>query len=144
MLVGLEGSRKHAFCASLAEKFVSRTYSIDHSNHVPTQEETILEDVKEYLGYDRFANRLVIVERVDTISHACQKGLLTLIEHSLASGSVAWVFTARETSKCEPALRSRCIPIRCQVVAPVTRKLSTRVREIMTERVPENVRRSII
>jgi hypothetical protein len=26
MLIGLEGSRKHAFCTRVSEKYVSRTY----------------------------------------------------------------------------------------------------------------------
>jgi hypothetical protein len=116
MLVGLEGSRKHAFCKSVADQYISRTYVINHADNVSTQEEMILEDIKEYLGYDRFANRIIILERMDTFSYQCQKGLLTLIEHSLVSGTVAWILTVRETSKCEHALKSRSTLIRCPAV----------------------------
>jgi len=107
-------------------------------------QDAMLADIKDTVGVDHTASYVILIPRIDLWYTRFQKSLLTLIEHSLERGKVAWIMTARESSKCVAPLKSRCTPIRCESVRPIVSSLTHAVRQLFTHSDMDQARHSIV
>jgi hypothetical protein len=107
-------------------------------------QEALLADIKETVGVDHTASYVVMIPRIDLWYTRFQKSLLTLIEHSLERGKVAWIMTAREASKCVAPLKSRCSPIRCESIRPIVSSLTHAVRQLFSIADMDQARQAIV